>query len=90
MSNKRKIEIYSTGCPRCEEAVELVNRIACPSCDVEVVDASAGEGKVRAERAGAIATPAVAVDGSLASCCAGGGAPSEDALRAAGVGTPLD
>lgn len=90
MSNKRKIEVFSTGCPRCEEAVELVNRIACPSCEVEVIDASMESGKARAERVGVTATPAVAVDGSLASCCAGGGAPSEDALRAAGVGTPLD
>jgi glutaredoxin 3 len=90
MSTSRKVEIFSTGCPRCEEAVELVNRIACPSCEVEVVDASTGDGKARAERAGATSTPAVAVDGSLASCCAGGGVPSEAALRAVGVGTPLD
>jgi len=88
MSRTRKIQIFSTGCPRCEEALELVNRIACPSCDVEVIDASTGDGKARAERAGIQGTPAVAVDGELASCCVGGGAPTESALRAAGVGTP--
>jgi glutaredoxin 3 len=90
MSARRKIEIYSTGCPRCEEVIALVNRIACPSCEVEVVDASAGEGKARAERAGASAIPAVTVAGELASCCVNGGGPNEHALRAAGVGTPID
>ena len=32
MSIKRKIEVFSAGCPACEETIKLVNRIACPSC----------------------------------------------------------
>ena len=38
MATKRTIEIFSAGCPACEETVTLVNRIACPSCDVTVLD----------------------------------------------------
>ena len=30
MNAKRKIEVFSAGCPACEETVQLVNRIACP------------------------------------------------------------
>ncbi len=88
MSTRRTIEIYSSGCPRCGEAIELVERIACPSCEVVVVDATTEEGKAKAERVGVVATPAVAVDGKLAGCCVEGGPPREDALREAGVGTP--
>ncbi len=38
MNDKRKIEIFSAGCACCVEAAELVNEIACPSCEVEVLD----------------------------------------------------
>ena len=38
-TKKRKIEIFSAGCAACEDTIELVNKIACPSC--EVVAASA-------------------------------------------------
>jgi Zn2+/Cd2+-exporting ATPase len=38
MNNKRRIEIFSAGCPVCEETIALVNRISCPSCEVEVLD----------------------------------------------------
>ena len=38
MSTKRKIEIFSAGCPACEETIKLVNQVACPSCKVIVLD----------------------------------------------------
>jgi hypothetical protein len=38
MSAKRKIEIFSAGCATCDEAVAMVKRVACSSCDVEVLD----------------------------------------------------
>lgn len=88
MSNKRKIEIFSAGCPACESAVETVNRIAGPSGEVEVLDMHRPEVAARAEQLGVRSVPAVTVDGQLASCCAGRGV-DEATLRAAGVGTPL-
>ena len=38
MSNKRKIEVFSAGCSACEEAIQMVNQIACSFCEVEVLD----------------------------------------------------
>jgi hypothetical protein len=38
MAAKRKIEVFSAGCPACIEVVEMVQRAACPSCEVIVLD----------------------------------------------------
>ena len=38
MTKKRTVEIFVAGCPVCEDAINLVNRIACPSCAVTVLD----------------------------------------------------
>ena len=85
MSTKRKIEIFSAGCPACEETIALVNRITCASCAVEVVDMHQSAGAAKAKQYGIRSIPAVVVDGKLADCCAGRG-PDEAVLRAAGVG----
>jgi glutaredoxin 3 len=87
-NNKRKIEIFSAGCGVCEEAVETVRRVACQSCDVEVLDMSRPEVAARAKEYGVRSVPAVVIDGRLADCCVGRGV-DEAQLRAAGVGTPL-
>lgn len=88
MSNKRKIEIFSAGCPACEEAVQMINALACPSCETEVLDMRKPEVAARAAQYGVRSVPAVIVDGRLADCCAGRGV-DEATLRAAGVGVPL-
>ncbi len=85
---KRKVEIFSAGCPACEEAVELVKKIACPSCEVEVLDMHRSDVAVKAKQYGVKAVPAVVIDGKIADCCVGRGV-DEATLRAAGVGTPL-
>jgi len=87
MNAKRKVEIFSAGCPACEETVELVNRAACPSCDVSVLDMSDATVAARAKGLGIHAVPAVVIDGKLADCCAGRG-PDAATLRAAGLGQP--
>ena len=89
MAVKRKIEVFSAGCPLCEQAEQLVKRIACDSCEVEVLDMNDADVAERAERLGIKVVPAVAIDGRLASCCAGRGL-DESVLRDAGVGRPLD
>lgn len=88
MSNKRKIEIFSAGCPACEETIQMVNALACPSCETEVLDMRQPEVAARAKQYGVRSVPAVVVDGRLADCCAGRGV-DEATLRAAGVGAPL-
>ena len=87
MSAKRKIEVFSAGCPACEETIALVNRVACPSCEVSVLDMNDPEVAGRARDLGIRSVPAVAIDGKLADCCAGRG-PEESTLRTAGLGEP--
>lgn len=83
---KRKVEVFVAGCPLCEEAVALVEQLACPSCEVLVHDLrEGGEAVARAHSLGVHAVPSVVVDGRLAECCARG-AVSEEVLKAAGVG----
>jgi len=87
MSTNRNIEVFSAGCPVCEETVALVNRVACPSCDVSVMDMSEPEVARRARHLGIRSLPAIAINGVLTDCCAGRG-PEELVIRAAGVGKP--
>ena len=85
---KRTVEVFSAGCAVCDELVERVNAIACPSCHVVVLDMQQPDVVERAKSLGVASVPAVAIDGALADCCAGKG-PDEAALRAAGLGQPL-
>lgn len=85
MTTQRKVEIFSAGCPVCQSAIDLVNRLACPSCDVTVLDMHDIQVAKRARDLGIRAVPAVAVDGRLAACCTGTGV-DEQALRASGIG----
>jgi glutaredoxin len=88
MAATRKIEVFSAGCNVCGDTVALINRIACPSCEVFILDMHKPETAEKARRYGIRSVPAVVVDGKLADCCAGRG-PDEQQLRAAGIGTPL-
>ena len=84
----RKIEVFSAGCPLCGEAVAMVERLACPSCEVEVVNMRDRKGAARARELDVRTVPAVAVNGRLAGCCTATG-PDEAGLRRAGLGQPL-
>ena len=84
-ANKRKVEVFSAGCPACVETVKLVQQIACPSCEVEVLDMNKPEVATKAKQYGVKTVPAVVIDGKLASCCTGAG-PNEATLRSAGLG----
>ena len=85
MSSKRKVEVFSAGCPACQETVDLVNQVACSSCEVTVPDMNEATVATRAKGLGIRSVPAVVIDGKLADCCAGRG-PDEATLRAAGLG----
>lgn len=85
MTVKRKVEVFSAGCPACEDVIALVQRLACPSCDVKLLDMHDIEVAKRAKALGVRSVPAVAINGQLASCCAGRGV-DEQTLRTAGLG----
>jgi len=88
MTDKRRIEVFSAGCPACNETVDRVNRLACPSCEVSVLDMNDPDVARRAKALGVRSVPAVAIDGRLADCCSGRG-PDEATLRATGLGQPI-
>jgi glutaredoxin 3 len=88
MNATRQIEVFSAGCPICEETIQLINRLACPSCDVTILDMRDPQVASRAKSLGVHSVPAVVIDGTLADCCAGRG-PDEQTLRATGLGQPL-
>jgi thioredoxin-like negative regulator of GroEL len=71
MAEKRKIEVFSAGCAPCDGLVSLVERLACASCEVTVVDMRAPEVAMRAMALGIRVVPAVAVVGQVAGCCQG-------------------
>jgi glutaredoxin 3 len=79
---RRKIEIFTAGCTACDETVELVERIAGATHDIEIHDMHQAHIAVRAKQHGIRSLPSVVVDGKLAGCCAGRG-PDEAILREA-------
>lgn len=88
MEQKRNVEVFTAGCPACEPVVQLVKSIACPSCDVQVLDMNKPDVAAKAKQYGVNTVPAVAINGKLAGCCSGAG-PDEATLRAEGLGVAL-
>ncbi len=89
MANKtRKFEIFSAGCPVCEDAVRAVTDAACPSCDVQVLDMKSPEVRRKAAGLGIKSVPAVLIDGELADCCTNRGV-DVGVLRTLGLGQPI-
>ncbi len=84
----RTIEVFSAGCGACTETVETVQRAACSSCEVTVLDMRDAAVASRARDLGIRSVPAVVIDGKLADCCSGRGV-DEATLRAAGLGQPI-
>ena len=88
MSEKRQIEIFSAGCPLCQDIIDMVNRIACASCEISVLDMHDSKVAKRASQLGIVSVPAVAVNGKLADCCSGQSV-DENELLSAGIGQSL-
>lgn len=88
MATKRQVEIFSAGCPVCKETIDLVNEIACPSCEISILDMQDKTVAKRARTLGIMSVPAVMIDGQLADCCTGRGV-DKDSLRRSGIGQPL-
>lgn len=89
---KRKVEVFTAGCPVCDPTVKKVRELACPSCDIHIHDLNKGcetdECRVEAQKYGLKTVPAVVVDGKICSCCENQG-PNKEDLQAAGIGVPL-
>ncbi|HXG35188.1 MAG TPA: glutaredoxin domain-containing protein [Bryobacteraceae bacterium] len=80
------IELFSAGCPLCQEVAKKIESLTGPGCSVRVHDLR-DDPAVRkaAEQYGIRRVPSVVIDGRLAACCTGS-AVEEAVLRAAGLG----
>jgi glutaredoxin len=86
---KRQIEVFTAGCPVCDDTVKLVKDLACGDCEVVVYDLNKGcatnECRDKAKKCGIVRVPAVVVDGQLVDCCRNQQPVTREALIAAGV-----
>ena len=86
---KRRVEVFTAGCPVCDDTVNLVKSLICPSCELQIFDLREGcatnECREKATRYGVTAVPAIAVNGVLLDCCRREAITAE-LLRAAGIG----
>src|SRR5215469_13771380 len=79
MAQRRKIEVFTAGCPCCTEAVQLVEFLAGTEHDIEIRDMHDAAVAVAAASYGIRRLPAIVIDGRLADWYAGCG-PEEAAL----------
>lgn len=87
--NQRKIEVFVAGCPVCEDTVKLVKSIACPSCNIQILDMSTNkDAQNRAKKYGIKRVPTVVIEGKISDCCQQN-AVDEKTLRQLGVGVSL-
>lgn len=61
MAKKRQVEVFTAGCLLCDETVQLVRELACPSCDVTVYDSghsvTAGSAWIKSSNMGSHPSP---------------------------------
>ena len=82
----RKVEVFGSCCS--EKLITAIRAVACPSCEVRVLDVTAPEVAERANQLGVKSVPAVAINDELV-CCPCECGPDLTKLRAAGLGVPL-
>ena len=88
MSEKRRVEVFTAGCPVCQGVVDMVNEMACTHCDITIYNLNNDEGVDEAKAYGVTAVPSIAVNGHLLECCKRGPITKKE-LQAAGIGKPL-
>jgi glutaredoxin len=81
MAQRRKIEVFTAGCPCCTEAVQLVEFLSGTEHDIEIRDVHDAAVAVAAASYGIRRVPAVVVDGRLADCYAVRGLDEETLTR---------
>ncbi len=87
---KRLIEVFTAGCPLCDDAVKIVRELACDNCDIQVhdlrKDSATKESQEKVKQYNIHRFPTVVVNGKLAECCSNQQPISRESLIAAGVG----
>jgi len=62
---RRQVEVFSTGCPICEETIRLIHRLCGDSCEITVLSVRDETIANRARGLGLRSFPAVIVDDEL-------------------------
>ncbi|NEU71799.1 glutaredoxin [Hassallia byssoidea VB512170] len=87
---KHLVEVFTAGCPLCDETVKLVRELACENCEIQIYDLREGcatnECLEKTTKYGIHRIPAVVVNSKLAECCSNQQPVSREALIAAGIG----
>jgi len=73
MAQRRKIEVFTAGCPCCIEAIELVEFLAGAEHDIDIRDMHDPDVAAMASGYGVRRVPAVVIDGQLVDHIAGFG-----------------
>ncbi len=70
---KRKVEIFTAGCPVCDPVVKLVKETSCENCEIIIYDlVKQCEEKTCTDKMvayGINQVPSVVVNGKLLDCC---------------------
>ena len=86
---KRQVEIFTANCPVCDPVLSMVKDLACDQCEITVYDlVKQSKDKTclsKLESYGIKKIPAIAVNGSLLSCCKSQGVTKEELIKA-GIG----
>lgn len=83
----RTIEIFTSDCPLCQEAVEEIKNASCSSCDIQVLNIKDDQNAfAKSKTYGIKRVPSVVIDGKLAECCNNG--INIEELKALGLGSP--
>ena len=80
-TDRKTIDVFTAGCPLCDDAVETVRSLVGDAADVRVLDTHDADVARRARDLGLSAVPAIVVDGEPASCCGGMGPDDDDLIR---------
>lgn len=86
---KRQVEVFTANCPVCDPVVSMVRELACNDCEITIYDlVKQCEDKTclsKLEEYEIKKVPAIAVNGSLLSCCENQGISKEELIKA-GIG----
>ncbi|MDQ3683114.1 MAG: thioredoxin family protein [Bacteroidota bacterium] len=85
--NKRRIEVFTAGCPVCNPVVDLVTSLANEKYNEVIIynlvkQCETTECVSKVAEYGIKRLPAIAVDGQLLSCCKNNGITKEDLINA--------
>jgi len=83
---KRQIEVFSAGCPVCEEQINKIKKEACKDDEIVILDIRSDKEALKRSKSYRIkSVPGVVIDGVLAECCWKSGIDIE-VLKSMGLG----